>query len=139
MSQENLELVRDLFEQWSVGNYEFLIETADPDVEIFSRLSSLGVEPYRGPEGIRSWIAEIELTSNQVEVRASEFRDLGNRVLALGVIGLQGRRVALKSSSRWAGCSNCGTESSCACLSIRATPKPLKLPACRSRTFHADS
>jgi hypothetical protein len=53
MSEENVELARDLFEQWGAGAYEPLIETADPGVEIFSRFASLGGEPYRGAPLVR--------------------------------------------------------------------------------------
>ena len=91
MSQENVEIARDLFEHWSVGAYEPLIETADPGVEIFSRFASLGGEPYKGPEGVRRWIAEIQASFDRFEVRPKDFRDLGDRVLALGTIGLQGK------------------------------------------------
>src|SRR5438270_916948 len=37
------------------------------------------------------WIAEIQATFDRFEVRPSDFRDLGDRVLALGAIGLQGK------------------------------------------------
>jgi ketosteroid isomerase-like protein len=96
MSQENVKLVHDLFEQWSAGNYEFIIQTAQPDVEIFSRFASLGGEPYRGAEGVRQWVEEIELTFGRFEVRTSELRDLGDRVLALGAIGLQGKTSGIE-------------------------------------------
>jgi ketosteroid isomerase-like protein len=96
MSQENVELVRDLFEQWSVGNYEFLIGAAQPDVEIFSRFASLGGEPYRGAEGVSQWIEEIKLTFGRFEVRTSDLQDLGDRVLALGSIGLQGKTSGIE-------------------------------------------
>jgi len=86
-----VDLVRDLFEQWSAGAYEPVIEAADPGVEIFSRFASLGGEPYRGPEGVRRWIAEIQATFDRFDVRTSDFLDLGDRVLALGMIGLKGK------------------------------------------------
>ena len=96
MSQHNVDLVRDLFAQWSAGNYEFIIESAQPDVEIFSRFATLGGEPYRGPDGVRRWVAEIEQTFDQFEVRTSHFRDLGDSVLALGAIDLEGRASGVK-------------------------------------------
>src|SRR4051812_34307965 len=91
MSQENVERIRDLFEQWKARNYEALTEAAQPDVEIYSRFASLGGEPFRGADGVRQWIEEIEQIFGRFEVRTSDFRDLGDRVLALGSIGLQGK------------------------------------------------
>jgi ketosteroid isomerase-like protein len=96
MSRKNVELVRDLFKQWSAGNYESLIEAAQADVEIFSRFASLGGEPFRGPEGVRQWIEEITLTFGRFEVRTHDLRDLGDRVLALGSIGLQGKASGIE-------------------------------------------
>jgi ketosteroid isomerase-like protein len=92
ISEQNVELARDLFEQWSARNYEFLIKSARPDVEIFSRFASLGGEPFRGPEGVRQWVAEIEQSFGRFKVRVDRFLDLGDdRVLALGAIDLEGK------------------------------------------------
>jgi uncharacterized protein len=96
MSRENVELARDLFEQWSARNYEFLIEFAHPEVEIFSRFASLGGEPFRGPEGVAQWIAEIEQTFGQFNVRTDDFLDLGDRVLVLGGIDLEGKASGIE-------------------------------------------
>jgi ketosteroid isomerase-like protein len=91
MSQQNLELARDLFERWTARDFDALMEVAVPNVEIFSRFASLGGEPYRGEEGLRRWIAEIEASFGQFDVHTSDFRDLGDRVLVLGDIRLEGK------------------------------------------------
>jgi ketosteroid isomerase-like protein len=98
MSQENVELARDLFELWNARNYDQFLMRAHPDVEIFSRFASLGGEPsYRGPEGVRTWIAEAEQSFGKFEVRPDDFRDLGgDRVLALGAIDLEGRTSGIE-------------------------------------------
>jgi ketosteroid isomerase-like protein len=96
MSQQNVELVRGLFERWRAGDYEPLIEAAHPEVEIYSRFASLGGEPYRGAEGVRQWIAEIKASFDRFEVRTSDFRDLDNRVLVLGSIALEGKTSHIK-------------------------------------------
>jgi ketosteroid isomerase-like protein len=96
MSRQNVELARELFEQWSARNYEFLFESAHPDVEIFSRFASLGGEPFRGPEGVVQWIAEIEQAFGQFKVRTDDFLDLGDRVLVLGGIDLEGKASGIE-------------------------------------------
>lgn len=96
MSRENVELARELFEQWSARNYEFLFESAHPDVEIYSRFASLGGEPFRGPEGVVQWIAEIEQSFGQFKVRTDDFLDLGDRVLVLGGIDLEGKASGIE-------------------------------------------
>jgi len=95
--EQNVELARDLFELWSARNYDGFLVAAHPDVEIFSRFASLGGEPYRGLEGVRTWTAEIEQSFGKFEVRVDDFRDLGSdRVLALGAIDLEGRTSGIE-------------------------------------------
>jgi ketosteroid isomerase-like protein len=103
MSDRNVELVRGLFAQWSAGNYEAIAEVADADAEIYSRFASLGGEPYTGPDGVRRWVAEIEATFDRFDVRTSDFRDLGDRVLALGSISLAGKAsgIAIEQPMGW--------------------------------------
>jgi ketosteroid isomerase-like protein len=97
MSQKNVELARDLFKLWRARNYDRFLLAAHPDVEIFSRFASVGGEPYRGPEGVRTWTAEIEQSFGKFEVRADDFRDLGgDRILALGAIDLEGRTSGIE-------------------------------------------
>jgi ketosteroid isomerase-like protein len=60
MSQENVELVREGFARWNEGDYEFFLESTAPDVELLSRFGSLRGEPYRGHEGVREWLADIQ-------------------------------------------------------------------------------
>jgi ketosteroid isomerase-like protein len=96
MSKQNVALVRDLFEQWSARNYEALIASARPDVEIYSRFASLGGEPYRGAEGVRQWMTEIEQSFGRFQVRTDDFRDFGDRVLVLGAIDLEGKASGIE-------------------------------------------
>ena len=91
MSQQNVELARDLFDRWRARDFDALMEVAVPDVEIYSRFASLGGEPYRGEEGVRRWVAEIEASFGQFDVHTSDFQDFGDRVLVLGDIRLQGK------------------------------------------------
>ena len=91
MSRENVELAVDLFDRWTARDFDFLFESSLPDVEIYSRFASLGVEPFRGPDGVRQWVAEIEQSFGRFKVRTDEFVDLGDRVLVLGGIDLEGK------------------------------------------------
>jgi ketosteroid isomerase-like protein len=91
MAHGNIELARDLFDRWAKRDYDGLMSVSKSDVEIYSRFASLGGEPYRGREGLRRWIAEIEATFGRFDVSTDDFRDLEDRVLILGSIHLQGK------------------------------------------------
>lgn len=96
MANDNVELARELFKQWSARNYDYLLAAAVPDVEIHSRFASLGGEPYRGEDGVRRWIAEIDASFGRFEVRTTDIRDLEDRVLVLGEILLEGRTSGIE-------------------------------------------
>ena len=64
MSQRNLELVREAYTCWQAGDndspLDFYLATSAPDVELYSRFGGLAGEPYRGHDGVRAWLTEIQ-------------------------------------------------------------------------------
>ena len=103
MSQENVELVREGFARWNQGDYDFLFRSAAPDIELFSRFGGLTGEPYRGDEGVRQWLADIQESFERFDLWLDEVRDLGDEVLAIGGINMRARGsgVDLKEPMGW--------------------------------------
>ena len=95
MSQENVELVREGFARWNKGDHGFFFNLAAPDVELFSRFGSLSGEPYRGHEGIREWLVDIEQSFERFDLWLDDVRDLGDDVLATGGISMRARGSGL--------------------------------------------
>ena len=95
MSQENVELVREGFARWNEGDYEFFLQSTAPDVELLSRFGSLTGEPYRGHQGVREWLADIQQSFDRFDLWLDEARDLGDEVLALGGIHMRARGSGL--------------------------------------------
>ena len=91
MSQENVELVRQGFARWNEGDYDFLFRSAAPDIELHSRFGSLTGEPYRGDEGVRTWLADIQESFERFDLWLDDVRDLGDEVLAIGGINMRAR------------------------------------------------
>jgi uncharacterized protein len=84
MSQENVEIVRGLYEAWQRGDFEAGMEPFDEDVEWFNPPEAPGSGSFRGREGVRhamaSWIgAWVDF---RFELR--ELIDHGDEVLACG-------------------------------------------------------
>jgi ketosteroid isomerase-like protein len=96
MSQENVELVRRGFARWNEGDYDFFFSSSTPDVELLSRFGSLTGEPYRGHEGVRAWLADIQHAFERFDLWLDEVRDLGDDVLALGGIRMRSRGSGLE-------------------------------------------
>lgn len=97
--------MRQGFARWQAGDYEALLEffvtTSTPEVELHSRFAGLGGEAYRGPEGMRQWLADITENFERFapwydELRAAE----GDRIVALGGISFRARESGLVMSQR---------------------------------------
>ena len=95
MSQQNVELVREGFARWNEGDYDFFFESTAPDIELFSRFGSLTGQPYRGHEGVRGWLADIQQSFERFNLWLDEVRDLGDEVLAIGGINWRARESGL--------------------------------------------
>ena len=87
-----MEAVRRLLDGWNRGDVDAWLEPAHPEIEWFSEIarSVEGSEAvYRGIPGLRrfwdEWHAVWELA-----IEISEFRDLGDTVVALGRIRARG-------------------------------------------------
>jgi ketosteroid isomerase-like protein len=96
MSQRNVELVREGYALWQAGDYDnlldFLLTNAAPDVEIYSRFGGFSGEPYRGHDGLRAWLTEVQENFDRFEPWVDETRNAGEgRVLALGGIRFRAR------------------------------------------------
>jgi ketosteroid isomerase-like protein len=87
MSQENVELVQGWFERWNRGERDFPSDALlHPDFQVMSRLQS---EPFRGQEGLRRWMQEIDEQFREWELVGDEWRDIGDLVLVLGQVRLR--------------------------------------------------
>ena len=76
MSEENLEIVRRLYEALARGDFDATIEMAHPEV-VFTRP---GVEaPLRGAAALRAWLEPDALVDQRWEPK--EFRVNGDKVL----------------------------------------------------------
>ncbi|HEY6654015.1 MAG TPA: nuclear transport factor 2 family protein [Solirubrobacterales bacterium] len=104
MSEENVDLVRRVFDAFDRGDQEEALSYADPEAELHSAVIG-GAEGkvYRGHQDLRRWYAETFESFEELRFEWSEFRDLGNRVLAFGRIKLRGREsgVELDSATGW--------------------------------------
>jgi ketosteroid isomerase-like protein len=100
MSQENLELARELIDRWNRGEREFSDDEVAPDVQVVSRFQT---EPFRGRDGLRRWMQEIDLHFKEWHLVIDKWRDAGDLVVGLGHIELRGQEsgVELEQPMGW--------------------------------------
>ncbi len=94
---ENLEITYQAFAWWNVGDREIVEEAIDPEVEICTPLTSTSGMPYRGIEGMRAWIAEIDEQFEEWYSLPREFTELdAGRVLVVGTLHMRGRESGVE-------------------------------------------
>jgi ketosteroid isomerase-like protein len=94
MSQENVDTFARGVEAYNRRDVEALIANADPGIEwypaILGKLSGKATV-YRGHDGLRQLMVDIDDTLAEIHVEFPEVRDLGNQVLAVGRIRTRGK------------------------------------------------
>ena len=83
------ELVRRVTERFNVGDREVLAEEVDPECEVHSAMTS---SVYRGYDGLRAWMQEIDDQFGTWRSLHDEFAPATRqRLLVLGSIQFRGR------------------------------------------------
>jgi ketosteroid isomerase-like protein len=104
MSQENVEIVRRLWDAVNRRDAERFIACLDPELEFRSAI--VGVvegKVHRGHDGARGWLASSAESFEEITFEGTDYRDFGDRVLALGLTRARGRgsSVELESPTGW--------------------------------------
>jgi ketosteroid isomerase-like protein len=86
VAQTKTELVQQVFDAFNERNIEAGIAVLDPEIEFqapTSELANAG-EPYRGHEGMRKYYADVARVWEELEVMPSEYREVGDQLIAFG-------------------------------------------------------
>ena len=94
MSQENVEAFKRGLEAGNRGDVETLLEGLDPEVEWHSALHALlGGEQtvFRGHDGVREMLRDLNEAFGEIQIEISEIRDLGDGLIAIGRTRTRGK------------------------------------------------
>ncbi len=83
MSQENVEIVRRVYETYAAGGVEAALPCFAPDIVLYTFPEWPGPSEYRGHEGLRALMAERTENFDDFELEVHEVREVGARVVAL--------------------------------------------------------
>ena len=104
MSQENVEIVRGIYEAVAAGDPEAVLTKYDPDVEFdFSHSpfgSLLNKSVYRGHEGLRSFIRERYEGFDRTEDDCEELTEAGDKVISVVTTRGRGRESGIDVERR---------------------------------------
>lgn len=84
MSQANVEIVRRAIDAFNRRDIDAIYKCVTPDLEWFPAMPvTFSGGAFRGREGIESYVREVGDAWEEYRVVGEDFRDLGDRVLAL--------------------------------------------------------
>ena len=87
MSQDNVEAFKRGLEAGNRGDIDGLLDELHPEIEWHSALHALmgGQQTvFRGHAGVRKMLGDLQETFAEVHIEMSEFRDLGDGLVAIG-------------------------------------------------------
>ena len=104
MAEQDIEVVRALLDAYADGDLEEMLSRIDPRIELHSAIIG-GAEAnvFHGHDGFRRWHAESTASFELLRLELTEYRDLGDRILAFGTIHARGResKVEIDSPTGW--------------------------------------
>jgi ketosteroid isomerase-like protein len=106
MSQENVEAFKRAIEAYNRRDIDAFLEGIDPKVEWRGALQALlesEATVYRGHDGVRQWVRDIDEALADIRLELPEIRDLGDRIVAIGRLRARGKASGAETESPF-GC-----------------------------------
>jgi ketosteroid isomerase-like protein len=99
---QDIEVVRGIYDAFNARDVEAALAYISPDCELDLRgtASRIGrTEPYRGPDGLRQYFADVEGYWEELSIHADDFRAIPGSVIVMGhVDGRQGGEPVRRSA-----------------------------------------
>jgi len=102
MSKESVEAFKRGVEAYNCLDAEALLDELDPEVEWHPALQTMfGGEAtvYRGHEGVRELLRDLDDALAEIHIEYSEVRDLGDQIVAIGRVRQRGRASGAETDS----------------------------------------
>ena len=103
MSQENVEIVRKVFEAWRTGDRDRALAYADPQIVVDATRRVFNPTTYRGEQGIRQMLADMDDVWEVLRPEAFDFLDVGDRVVVSGRMTGTGKGSGATVAREFAG------------------------------------
>lgn len=103
VSEANVEVARRAFGAFAARDVDAALAVMHEDAEFLPVTANLttGGVPYRGHEGIAQYIEDVGRVWDELRVYPSEYRDLGETVVALGRIHGRGGGMIIDRPTGW--------------------------------------
>jgi uncharacterized protein len=101
MSQENVEALRAVYDEWGNGNFRAGVELYDPEVVFVQGPGFPESGAYHGREGIRTYMRTFLETWTRLTLQADDFLEAGDTVVAEVIQRGSGRGSAAPGEFRY--------------------------------------
>ena len=107
MSEEHVDRFTRAVEAGNRRDFDLVLDFCDPEVEWHAGMTALvtgeAAAVYRGREGVRRAMQEgLFGAFDEVHLELTEVRDLGDRILGIGVMRARGAESGVEIESPWA-------------------------------------
>ena len=100
MSQENVEVIRSLYEDWLRGDMGF--DRLDPEISMVESAVLPGAVSARGIDAVKRYIESFAKYWEEVRFEPEEFIDAGDSVVVVARLVGRGKRSGIEVTHRWA-------------------------------------
>jgi ketosteroid isomerase-like protein len=101
MSQENVEIVRRIYEAWAQGDFRARIDDLDQHVVLVIRPDFPEFGVFLGLDGVREYMRRFLDQWEQLTIQATNLRAVGGTVLAQIVQHGKGRASGIEGDNRY--------------------------------------
>jgi ketosteroid isomerase-like protein len=97
VSQENVKLLRRLYEAFNARDIERMLEYFHPSIEFHSTFTVVGGALYHGHDGLRRWHRDLgEAWGDEIRLEPEAYFDLGERTASFHVLRGRGRESGVE-------------------------------------------
>jgi ketosteroid isomerase-like protein len=100
MSQENVELVRSVYEGWLRG--EIGLDKLDPEISMVESGALPGAASAYGIEAVERYLRSFAKHWEQIRFEPQEYIDAGNQVVVVAQLVGQGKKSGIEVRRTWA-------------------------------------
>jgi ketosteroid isomerase-like protein len=99
----NADIVRELFDAFGRRDTTAVLALADPDIVFTPPTGRLAgrAEPYRGHEGLRTYLADVARVWQELRSEPDEYIELDDRVLCTGRVYAWGVGRVIDAPAGW--------------------------------------
>lgn len=101
---QDIDVVRAIYEAFNARDIEAAITYVAPDCELDLKGTTARIgrsEPYRGPEGLREYFADVARTWDELTIHADDFRAIPGSVIVMGHVTARLDGEPLRRTAVW--------------------------------------